>query len=147
MKIKVFVKDGTRLEQYKAKYDPDNQICEIRKKIGFLSSEPERFEVNSDHIVELVKKGKIREGNINVEYWVIVDRKSRKSIPIGESNNPNSFVDQKIRNQLDYLIDRSFWKALVGKVKISIFTALILMFAGYGLIRFIEHFFNLIMTR
>ena len=144
MKLKVFVKDGHRIEPYKkGKYDPDDQIVTIKKKTGLFTREPERFLVNPEHIYELVKGKK-------VEYWVIVSRRSRKSAkiggrkvdvhgesePIGDNDPPD--VDQKLRNKLDFLIDKGFWKAMIERVKISTFTALTLMFAGYGIIRFLE---------
>ena len=131
MKLKVFVKDGSRIEEYKkGKYDPDDQIVEIKKKVGLFTREPERFNVNPDHIVEVVK-GK------RVEYWVFVNRRTRNSEPIGNVDDPPD-VDQKLRNKLDFLIDKGFWKAMIERVKISTFTALTLMFAGYGIIRFLE---------
>lgn len=131
MKLKVFVKDGIRIEPYKkGKYDPDDQIVEIKKKVGLFTREPERFNVNPDHIVEVVK-GK------RVEYWVFVNRRTRNSEPIGNVDDPPD-VDQKLRNKLDFLIDKGFWKAMIERVKISTFTALTLMFAGYGIIRFLE---------
>ena len=145
MKLKVFIKDGHRIEEYKGKYDPDDQIIEIKKKTGLFTREPERFLVNPEHIVEFVKRGG------RVEYWVIVSRRSRKSVEIGKGksievsgesepigNDDPPDVDQKLRNKLDFLIDKNFWKAMIERVKISTFTALMMMFAGYGIIRFLE---------
>ena len=147
MKLKVFVKDGHRIEEYKAKYDPDDQIVEIKKKTGLLTREPERFKINPDHIYERLKKG-----GKKIEYWVFVSRRSRESVkigngkkievsgesePIGNLNDPPE-VDQKKRNKLDFLVDKAFWKAMIEKARISTFTALIMMFAGYGIIRFLE---------
>ena len=55
MKLKVFVKNGGRLEEeYLGKYDPDDQIVEIKKKVGLFTREPERFNVNPNHIIEKV---------------------------------------------------------------------------------------------
>ena len=130
MKVKVFVKDGHRVEEYKGKYDPDDQIIEIIKKTGLLTREPERFQVNPNHIYHEIKRGKIKS-------FIYVNRRTRKSVPIGKENDPPE-VDQETRNKLDFLVDKAMWKALIEKVKISTFTALIFMFAGYGILRFLE---------
>jgi len=131
MKLKVFVKDGHRIEEYKGKYDPDDQLIEIKKKTGLFTKEPERFKVNPDHIYERLRRGG------KIEYWIVVNRRSRESEPIGNSDDPPE-VDQEKRNKLDFLVDKAMWKALIEKVRISAFTALIMMFAGYGIIRFLE---------
>ena len=131
--LKVLLKDGSRLEGiYKGKYDPDDQIVEIKKKTGLFTREPERFEINPDHIYQFKKRRKR-----NVEFWVIINRRTRKSEPIGNLNDPPE-VDQEERNKLDFLVDKAFWKAMIEKARISTFTALIMMFAGYGIIRFLE---------
>ena len=132
VKLKVFVKDGHRIEEYKGKYDPDDQIIEIKKKTGLFTREPERFKINPDHIYEKLK----RRGK-KIEYWVIVNRRSRKSEPIGNLNDPPE-VDQETRNKLDFLVDKAMWRALIEKVRISTFTAIIFMCAGYGILRFLE---------
>jgi len=72
-----------------------------------------------------------------IEYWVIINRRSRKSEPIGNLNDPPE-VDQETRNKLDFLVDKAMWKTLIEKVRISTFTALIFMCAGYGILRFLE---------
>lgn len=142
-KIKVFIKDENGLEQKKGKLDRDSEVVEIKKKAGFLTREKERYDIKCSHIIPLIKR--FRRGKIQVEYVIFVDRKSRKSFEIGNSKLKE--VDQKTRNKLDYLIDRNFWKALIGRVKISLFTALTLMFAGYGIIGFIEYFITIVMSR
>jgi len=147
-KIKVFIKDENGLEQKKGKLDRDSEFVEIKKKVGFLTREKERYDIKCSHIIPLIKRrkrGKIGIEKVEVEYVIFVDRKSRKSFQIGKSELKE--VDQKTRNKLDYLIDRNFWKALIGRVKISLFTALTLMFAGYGIIRFIEYFITIVMSR
>jgi len=143
VKLKVFVKDGSRIEEYKkGKYDPDDQLVEIKKKTGVLTRELERFKINPQHIYQKVKK------RGRVEFWVFVNRRTRKSEPLKSKNEPASLsignendppeVDQQERNQLDFLVDKAFWKAMIEKARISTFTALIMMFAGYGIIRFLE---------
>jgi hypothetical protein len=140
-KIKVFIKNGDTIEeQYKGKYDPDDELVEIKKRTGLLTREPERYQIDSNHIIKVLKK---RGRSLTVEKWVIVDRKTRKSVLIGNSKASN--VNQQVRNQLDFLVDKGFWKALMERVRISTFTALILMFAGYGILRFIEYFFSIAM--
>jgi len=37
VKLKVFVKDGHRIEEYKGKYDPDDQLVTIKKRTGILT--------------------------------------------------------------------------------------------------------------
>ena len=108
-----------------------------------MTREPERFTVNPDHIYQKIKRGG------KVEFWVFVNRRTRKSdqigndkkevqsIPIGNEHDPPE-VDQEERNKLDFLVDKAFWKAMIEKARISTFTALIMMFAGYGIIRFLE---------
>jgi len=132
VKLKVFVKDGHRIEEYKGKYDPDDQIIEIKKKTGLFTREPERFKINPDHIYEKLK----RRGK-KIEYWVIVNRRSRKSEPIGKLNDPPE-VDQRLRIDLNDLTNANFIKAVKAKKKLDKWNLIIYMFSGYGVIRFFE---------
>jgi len=130
VKLKVFVKDGHRIEEYKGKYDPDDQIIEIKKKTGLFTREPERFQVNPNHIYHEIKRGKIKS-------FIYVNRRTRKSVPIGKENDPPN-VDQRLRIELNNLTDTKFINTIKARKKIDKWNLIIYMFSGYGIIRFFE---------
>ena len=53
-------------------------------------------------------------------------------------DNGDDPVDQEVRNTLDYLVDKANWEGRRARGKISTTTFLTILFAGYGILRFLE---------
>ena len=131
MKVRVFVVDGSRIEEHKGEYDPDDQLVEIKRKVGTFRKRKTRFQVVSSHIKHLHNsKGKFKG------YGVFVDAKERISTDL--LNNGDDPVNQEIRNTLDYLVDKAHFEVRKSIGKIGGLTLIVLMFAGYGIIRLLE---------
>jgi len=131
MKLKAFIIDGNRIEEFKGDYDPDDGLVEIKRRKGFLRGKKTRFQVVSSHIKHLHnRRGKF------VGYGVFLDAKERISVDL--PNNGDDPINQEIRNTLDYLVDKAHWEGSRSRGKIGGLTLLTLMFAGYGIIRFLE---------
>ena len=50
MRLRAFVVDGNRIEEFKGDYDPDDGLVEIKRRKGFLRGKKTRFQVVSSHI-------------------------------------------------------------------------------------------------
>lgn len=153
LKLTVNIIDKHKIFKAKGSYDPEHRLLEVKKRA--LSREIMRFIVDPDHIYEQIGS--------KPRYVVFVDNAHRTSVPIerkktiiedgkkreeiltetvqaGESIKVHSEddIDLKTGNVLDYHTERGFWKALIQAHKIALSTLLITMFAGYGIIRFVE---------
>lgn len=148
--LKVKLVDKHKIFPMKAKYDPNTRIAEV--KLGFRRKVHERFKIDPDHIYEEPKGFRKKElvcyvdtstrESIMIERVkeIIEDGKKRKEIvkeavEVGGSIklHGDGEVDQKKRNMLDFLIERSFWSSIIGKHKMPLSTVLIMLFAGAGL--------------
>jgi hypothetical protein len=158
-KIEVKLVDGNRLISIKkGKWDTQRQVIEVKK--GFRKG-IEVFAVkDSKHIYEhWEKKGK----RWKVKLWAFVDNNTRETISfetegiktitqgsptIGLKAESGGYdkIDLKKRLALSFLSLEAFFKYIGGKQKIPTLQLIITMFAGYGILRFVEYFITIIMS-
>jgi hypothetical protein len=157
-KIEVKLVDGNRLISIKkGKWDNQRQVIEVKK--GFRKG-IEVFAVkDSKHIYEYwEKKGK----RWKIKLWAFVDNNTRETISfetegiktiiqgnptIGLKTESGGYdkIDLKKRLALSFLSLEAFFKYIGEKQKIPTLQLIITMFAGYGILRFIEYFITIIM--
>lgn len=156
IKVNAQIVDKHKIYSARGKYDPETRFLEVRRG---LRREILRFIVDPDHLYEMVRHGRSRG-----RYTVFLDNAKRRSIELkqvketiengvkktevevknvnvnGESiklHNDDD-IDLELANKLDYHTERGFWRALLQSHKIPTTTLLITMFAGYGILRFVE---------
>lgn len=152
IKLKVKLVDKHKIFPMKAKYDPNTRIAEV--KLGLRKRVHERFQIDPDHIYEEHKgfRGKKKEfvsyvdtatrESIEIERVkeIIEDGKKREEKTTEKVDAAKSVklhsdkaINQKKRNMLDFLIERTFWASIIAKHKLPLSTVLIMLFAGAGL--------------
>jgi len=143
IKLHVVLLDKRNWFDIKANYDPNTRLAEKR---NWRNRIMDRFIIDPDHIYEhYLKKRR--------EKAVFVDNATRKSVTVKEGvkiiergmertelDCPENVklhtdgpIDQKQRNENDFLIERAFWTSLLEKRKLPLSTMLILLFAGVGI--------------
>jgi hypothetical protein len=153
IKLKVVLLDKRNWFDFKGKYFPQTRLVEVKSR---LKRQLMRFQVDPDHFYEHHKRGRR-------ELAVFIDNAERKSITVKQAIqiiegdqkktelkdvsvltdgssvklSSDQDIDQKKSNELDYLIEPAFWKALIERRKLAISTILILLFAGVGLYHFL----------
>ncbi len=152
MKCHVIVLDKRNAFPYfNAKYDRDRRLVEVFGRKFLFKGVVDRFHVDPDHIYE--ERGKF--GITKKRPLIIVDNATRKSVDpetyLPTEKNPDSDngkaievgssvklhsdgeVDAKEENKLNFFIEESFWRALIGKTKTPLVRLLIHLFCGIGL--------------
>jgi hypothetical protein len=156
-KIEVKLVDGNRLISIKKGiWDTQRQVIEVKK--GFRKG-IEVFAVkDAGHIYEHWEK---RGMKWKVKLWAFVDNNTRETISfesegakITQEANPTirlkaerggyEKMDLKKRLALSFLSLEAFFKYIGGKQKIPTLQLIITMFAGYGILRFVEYFIYMI---
>lgn len=170
LKLWAIVVDKGKVYLDRGLYEPETRILTIRK--GFRA-EAIRFLVDPSHIYGIINKRnqqitfvqitsrksidiqrpKISKVTVEVNGKKTEELKTEtvtqtvnvdgESVQMHNDENP----DMHLANQLDYHTERAFWKGLIQSTKLALSTTLILMFAGYGIIRFVEWILSSIFGR
>jgi len=170
LKVFAMVFDKNKVFYTRGLFDPATNIFTVKR--GFRS-EPMRFLVDPSHIYAIANKKnrnivfvevstrqsiqipKTKQSKVTLE----VDGKKvhevktetvMENITIdGQSVKMDSDneMDMEIANILDYHTERAFWRGLIQSTKLALSTLLITMFAGYGIIRFIEWILTAVFQR
>jgi len=128
--------DGKISEELKAKYFPHDGIAEARIKSGLFTSTIQRFDIYPEHI--WIQKRKTRKGIIGIQH-VLVDKNTNQSIPIKLPNIDDNDLPPEIkRSKISNLTRLTYLKSIQSPKKIDKWMTIIIMFSGYGIIRFIE---------
>lgn len=157
LKLHALILDKHKLIPAKAIYDPSTRIGEIKR--GLRGVVEDRFEMDSDHVYELLGFGRRKQiiivdnassktisiptvkkefvGNqVAKQETVMVNCEVKESVKL-HNNDP---IDIKQKNKLNYLTQQSFWRSLMEKRKLPLSTVLIMLFAGMGLYHIIVLF-------
>lgn len=121
----------------KGKYDEETRTIALFGRKFLRKSVITRYKVDPDHFYYYKKRR-------NVKPYVIIDIAKRTSVNPerisnlryqGESKelHSNEPIDEKMKSSLDFLIERSFWQALLMRYKIPLLQILIFMLAGIGI--------------
>jgi hypothetical protein len=162
IKLHVVLLDKRNWFDLKAKYDPDTRLAE---KLNWRHRIMDRFIIDPDHIYEhflrrkrekavfvdnatrksvtvkeavKIIEGKALFGLVHTERTEVKD--VTVELPENVKLHSDGEIDQKQRNILDFLIERSFWLSLLEKRKLPLTTLLILLLAGIGIYHFIVLF-------
>jgi len=130
IKLRLIKIDGINVFFGKGVYDTETTLCTEKSR---LKRNKSIYHISSEHI-KRSKKGKA---------LCIIDLSNHTSINEqkvnGTSVNPNSDEkDIKTINQIQYVTQKSNWEAHLRKMKMSIWTQLILIFCGMGILFFAE---------
>lgn len=163
LKLKVWVFDKNKIFLTRGKLDLESNILTVRYRHGFRAS-PLRFLVDPQHIYNVVNqknrsiifvdvttrrsievpRRKIQKVTVEVNGKKVNETKTEtvvenvevdgNSVQMHSDDDPN----MKLANILDFHTERAFWRGLIQSAKLALSTILITMFAGYGVIRFLE---------
>jgi len=130
----------------KAKYDEETRLATIYGRKFLKKNVITRYFVNPNHIY-------FCKTSMGVKAYAIVDVALRCSV----SKNPKTLgalrnkiegksiilhsdtpINEKLKNKLDYMTERSFWQALMIKVRTPLLWVLIYMLSGMGFYSFIR---------
>jgi len=131
LKLRLIKIDGINIFYGKGIYNTETTLCTEKK--GFFGKNKSYYAITTEHI-KRGKKGKgycIIDLNQHTSIGEIVTKSEGKSIDL------NSEKNVKIINQIQYVTQRANWEARVRKMKMSIWSQLILIFCGMGILFFI----------
>ncbi|MEM1590277.1 MAG: hypothetical protein QW175_07655 [Candidatus Bathyarchaeia archaeon] len=163
IKLDTWVFDKNKVFLTKGRFDADSNILTVKYRSGFRAV-PMRFIVDPSHIYSVVSKKNrsvvfvdvsnrrsiqipklmVKRVTVEVDGKKVNEAKTEtvmENVEIdGESvqMHSNDDPDMELANKLDYHTERAFWRGLIQSTKLALSTLLITMFAGYGVIRFIE---------